>query len=444
MSLAPQVPIRIPVTLLPILRPRRFKILHGGRGGGKSHSVAQVLLAMACQRKLRILCAREIQKSIDKSSKQVLEDYIARLGLSPYFDIQKTVIVCRLTGSEFSFTGLREHTADSIKSYEGVDIVWVEEAASVSERSWVALINTIRKPGSEIWATFNPDDEQDYVYARFVKSTDPDALVIQINWRDNPWFPAELDTERRKLKAINLDLYNHVYEGHCRSVAGLLFKRHWFQFYDVLPARLNPYMATDWAGGPDPDDPNADPDFTEHGVWGLSETGDLYATDWWSGQEDPAEWIDAYIELGARHRPLAAFEEKGVILRSLNSSINKRMRETKTYLRRVALPSAGSKYERALGFAARAAAGTVWLPSGKPWALRLLNQLCAFNGQDGRKDDAVDVCSLIGRGLDEMRNAPPPPVDSRRPLVEIGTAEWLEAEARASQLATARNQRRYL
>src|SRR5690606_5610826 len=221
------------------------------------------------------------------------------------------------------------------------------------------------------------------------------------NWRDNPWFPAELEKERVKLQRINPDLYAHVWEGRCRSAAGLMFKRDWFRFYDALPSRLNLYIASDYAVTPD------DGDWTEHGVWGLSDNGDLYAVDWWYGQTDPSEWIDAWIELIGRHKPLAAFEEKGVILRAVESAITKRMRETQTFVRRVPLASAGSKAERALGFAARASAGAVYLPR-TPWAVRLLNQLCAFNGQDGRQDDGVDVCSLIGRGLDEMNNASRP------------------------------------
>lgn len=419
--LAPEVPVQLPAKLLPILRPRRFKIMHGGRGGAKSHTVAQVLLMLSMQRKLRILCVREVQKSLKESSMQVLKDYIERLGLGPYFDVLKTELRCLRTGSTFGFSGLKDHTADSIKSWEGADIVWVEEAHSVTPHSWGVLIPTIRKAGSEIWATFNPDQESDYVYARFVKNTDPDAWVEAVNWRDNPWFGGEMDRERRKLKALNDDLYGHVWEGRCRSAAGLLFKRVWFNRYESgkHPAQLNLYLSSDYAST-DIDDPDvtSPPDFTEHGVWGLDHRGDLWAVNWWSGQTDPAEWIEAWLELARTkindRKPLTAFEEKGVIHRSLNSSINRRMQETQTFIHRVALPSAGSKADRALGFAARAAAKTVWIPNNE-WGDRLVNQLCAFNGQDGRTDDMVDVCSLLARGLDEMVNAarpepePPPP-----------------------------------
>lgn len=432
-QLAPQVELQIPVKLLPILKPKRFKIMHGGRGGGKSHTVAQVLLMQSMQRKLRILCIREVQKSIAKSSMQVLADYIERLKLSAYFDVQKTTIICRTTGSQFEFSGLQDHTADSIRSFEGADIVWVEEAHSVTANSWNILIPTIvRKQTAEIWATFNPDQEDDYVYQRFVVKGDPNAWVCQINWRDNPWLSEAMNDERLTLKAANDDLYQHVWEGKCRSAAGILFKRHWFKRFDLAnyPARVNLYMASDYAGAPDPEEPDADPDWTEHGVWGIDPNGDLWAKDWWSGQEDPSVWIAALIALYKRHSPLYAFEEKGVILRTVDGSITEAMRRNKKYVVREALASAGNKASRALGFAARAAAGTVWIPNTE-WGDRLINQLCAFNGQQGRTDDMVDVCSLVGRGIDMLQDAIPEP-DPEERGVKPFTKEWLySSEKRA-------------
>lgn len=442
----PIVELQLPDKLLPILQPRRFKIMHGGRGGGKSHTVAQVLLMLATQRRLRVLCVREVQKSLAESSMQVLRDYIERLGLAPYFEVLKTEIRCRLTGSTFGFSGLKDHTADSIKSWEGADIVWVEEAHSVTAHSWNILIPTIRKAGSEIWATFNPDQPTDYVYDRFVAHADPDAWVCAINWRDNPWFGSEMDTERRKLKAVNDDLYGHVWEGNCRTVAGLLFKRVWFEDLRYEPGkhpgRLNRYIASDYAGGPDPDNPDSEPDFTEHGCAGLDEFGDLWFVDWWSGQEDPHEWVQAWLAMIRRNKPvLTAFEEKGVILRSVDGAINKAMRESQTFVARTPLPSAGSKAERALGFAARAAARTVHIPRNE-WGDRLIEQLCAFNGQDGRRDDMVDVCSLLARGLDEMADASKPAADKPK-APEPFTGDWLERFDRVDEQDAAQRARYY-
>lgn len=398
--------LEVPAKMLPFATERkRHKIARGGRGSGKSWSVARILSAMAYSEPKRVLCVREVQKSIKESSHRLLADTIQAMGLGGFFDVQQTAIKGP-NGSEFAFAGLQDHTADSLKSYEGFDICWIEEAHTVTDRSAQILIPTIRKPGSELWWTYNPENEDDFIHHK-AEHPDDNTLVVTINHRDNRWFPAELEQERLSLQAINPDLYRHVWEGECRSIGGIIFKRDWFQFYDRLPERLNYYLASDYAVTPD------DGDHTEHGVWGLSNNGDLYAVDWWYGQTDPAEWIDKWIELIAKYRPLAAFEEKGVILRAVEPAINRRMRETRTFVRRVPLASAGSKAERALGFAARASAGAVYLPR-TPWAVRLLNQLCAFNGEDGRADDAVDVCSLVGRGLDEMANAGKPEVKRPR------------------------------
>lgn len=441
---APQVRVALPEKLEGLFTPRQFKVLHGGRGGGKSHGVAQWLILEAMRGRHRILCVREVQKSLAESSMQVIKDYIGRMGVSAYFDILKTEIRCLLTGSTFSFSGLKDHTADSIKSFEGATRVWVEEANSVTAHSWNILIPTIvRTDGAEIVATFNPDQETDYVYERFVKNADPDAWVQAISFRDNPWFNEAMETERLKLKALNDDLYQHVWEGKCRSAAGLLFKRRWFKRFDLgsEPERLNRYIASDYAAGPDPDNPDSDPDWTEHGCAGLDDRGDLWFVDWWSGQEDPSVWVDAWLAMIRRNRPLAAFEEKGVILRTMDGAINKAMRQAKTFVHREALASAGNKASRALGFAARAAAGTVWIPNTE-WGDRLVNQLVAFNGRDGKTDDMVDVCSLLARGLDEMVDAakpPPPPKPKPKPFTE----EWMSARDRADEREQAQRQRYY-
>ena len=212
MSAAPRIEVQYPHKLQPLFQPQRFKIMHGGRGGGKSHTVAQVLLLKAMEAKRRILCVREVQKSLAESSMQVLKDYIDRLGLAGYFEVLKSEIRCRTTKSTFSFSGLKDHTADSIKSFEGADIVWCEEAHSITAHSWNILIPTIlRTDGAEIWATFNPDQETDYVYDRFVKRKDPNAWVTSINWRDNPWFNDAMNVERMTMKALNDDLYQHIW-----------------------------------------------------------------------------------------------------------------------------------------------------------------------------------------------------------------------------------------
>lgn len=218
--------ITLPEKLEPLYQPMRYKVMHGGRGGGKSHGVAQVLLDLAARKPLRILCAREIQKSMRDSVHRLLRDYIVKLGLTSFYDVTDTEIR-GLNGSLFLFSGLQSHTVDSIKSFEGVDLVWVEEAHGVSKKSWEVLIPTIRKEGSEIWLTLNPDMETDETYQRFIATPSPDTWVVEINWRDNPWFPVVLDRERLKAKRSMLaDDYAHIWEGKARRVAAGAIYRH--------------------------------------------------------------------------------------------------------------------------------------------------------------------------------------------------------------------------
>lgn len=405
-------------------RPMRHKVAKGGRGSAKSHSIARMLIARQLQSPCRWLCTREIQKSIKDSVHKLLADTIRDLNIGYHFDVQNTTIKT-YAGGEIVFSGLQDHTVDSIKSYEGCDGAWIEEAHSVSARSAQVLIPTIRKAGSELWWSFNPTDESDYVYQRFVVKGDPNAIVVTVNFRDNPWFPEVLELERLRDKMLDEDLYDHIWEGKLRNLAGLLFKRRWFKRYDSLPENLTPYMSSDYAAT-EVDEDN-DPDFTEHGTWGLDENGNLYATDWWFDQADPERWIEAACDLVRRHKPIIWFEEKGVILRAVGSALSKRLREKQVFVHRHPLSTAGSKAERALGFAARASAGTVYFPqtprgwdaekNGKFWADRVIDQLCSFTGQDGRLDDAVDVCSLIARGLDMMANARPPKNDEPEPVI---------------------------
>lgn len=213
------VELQLPVKLADIWAPRRYKVMHGGRGGGKSWAVAAVLLTMAAQRPLRILCAREVQKSMRDSVHRLLKDTIVRLGLESFFGVLDTEIR-GANHSLFLFSGLQSHTVDSIKSFEGVDIVWVEEAHGVSKTSWDVLIPTIRKEGSEIWLTLNPDMDTDDTYARFIETPSDDTWCVSVNWHDNPWFPQVLDDERRKAKRTLLpEDYEHIWEGKPKRVA---------------------------------------------------------------------------------------------------------------------------------------------------------------------------------------------------------------------------------
>lgn len=228
----PLAQLRLPEKLSGIWKPYRYKVMYGGRGGAKSWSVASVLLVMAAEKPLRILCAREVQKSMRDSVHRLLKDAIVRLGLESFFEVLDTEIR-GANGSLFLFGGLQSHTVDSIKSFEGVDIVWVEEAHSVSKKSWDVLTPTIRKEGSEIWMTLNPDMETDETYSRFIGTKRDDAWLCEINWRDNPWFPNVLDLERRQFKLLDPDNYENIWEGKPkRTAAGAIYAKEIEKLYE--------------------------------------------------------------------------------------------------------------------------------------------------------------------------------------------------------------------
>lgn len=199
-----------------LFEPSRYKVLYGGRGSGKSWGVARALLTIGIQKPMRVLCARELQNSITDSVHALLADQIKTMGIEPFYEIQNTVIYGK-NGTEFLFAGLK-HNITKIKSFEGVDLCWVEEAQTVSKSSWDTLIPTIRKENSEIWITFNPELDSDETYKRFVVHPPLNAVVQKVNWSDNPWFPQVLKDEKDDLKERDLDAYLNVWEGNTRQV----------------------------------------------------------------------------------------------------------------------------------------------------------------------------------------------------------------------------------
>ena len=210
-----------------LFEPKRYKVIYGGRGGLKSWSVARALLLLGATRRLRVLCAREFQKSIKESVHELLESQIGLLGLGDYYVVQRDTIKGRegtsAEGTEFFFIGLHLNTSN-VKSYEDVDVCWVEEADNVSESSWRDLTPTIRKPtggpfglGSEIWITFNPKLERDATYQRFVLMPPSDAIVQKTTYEDNPFLGAGMQKEISDDKKRNYDMYLHVWEGFCKQ-----------------------------------------------------------------------------------------------------------------------------------------------------------------------------------------------------------------------------------
>ncbi len=213
--------------------------------------MATALVLLASQRPLRILAAREIQRSIKDSSKRLLDDRIAALGLKGRYRSTETGISGR-NGSQFVFAGLRSNP-ESIKSMEGIDIAWVEEAASVSQTSLDILIPTIRKPESELWFSWNPRHASDPVDAMFrTGPARPDAIVRAVSFSDNPWFPTVLDTERLWDRQRDPDKYAHIWDGAYQRHGETRVFRNWRIDSLDLPRDARPYFGADWGFAVDP------------------------------------------------------------------------------------------------------------------------------------------------------------------------------------------------
>ena len=219
-----QANVEFPLKLQCLFESARYKVLWGGRGGAKSWGIARALLIIGLSKPIRVLCAREFQTSIKDSVHKLLSDQIINMGFTDFYEVVDRTIRGK-NGSEFNFVGLKNNVAN-VKSYEGVDICWVEEAQSVSARSWDVLIPTIRKEQSEIWVSFNPELATDNTYQRFILNSPANSIVQKINWSDNPWFPGTLKLEKDALKSRDIEAYNTVWEGICRiTVDGAIFAK---------------------------------------------------------------------------------------------------------------------------------------------------------------------------------------------------------------------------
>jgi phage terminase large subunit len=248
--------IDLPEKLGFLLEMHPYKVVYGGRYGLKSHSCARALLALGANQRLRILCGREHQNSIDESVYHLLCSLIDEMDLGGFYRTPKTEIV-GANGTNFSFIGLAEHTAHPIKSWEGADILWVEEGQAVSKRSWDMVIPTIRAKNSEIWVTFNPDMAIDDTYQRWVVNPPPGTRVVQTGWQDAEamgWFPAKENEKRLHFKRTQPDDYDNIWEGVPRSVvAGAIYAKEIGEMIKARRIRPVPY----------------DPSLPVHTIWDL-------------------------------------------------------------------------------------------------------------------------------------------------------------------------------
>lgn len=209
----------------PLLLPARYKGVHGGRGSGKSHFFAGLMVETALANPgFRAVCIREVQKSLKDSAKRLIEDKIAEHGLGSMFGVLESQINTP-GGGVIVFQGMQDHTSESIKSLEGFDVAWAEEAQSLSQRSLTLLRPTLRKDGSELWFSWNPTRRGDPVDALLRGDKTPTgAVVVQANWRDNPWFPAVLEQERQDDGRDRPEMYPHIWEGdYARVLEGAYY-----------------------------------------------------------------------------------------------------------------------------------------------------------------------------------------------------------------------------
>lgn len=279
---------------LPLLNPSRYKGAFGGRGSGKSHFFAELGVERCLTRpRSRGVCLREVQKDLKESAKQLIEDKIQALGLGEAFDCQRDEIRTP-GGGVIIFRGMKDYTADSIKSLEDFDWAWIEEAHTLSDRSLEMLRPTIRAAGSEIWASWNPRHSTDPIDAFFRGLNPPEnAICVKANYYDNPFFPPELEAERAHDEKFKRDRYAHIWLGEYEPMAvGAIWDRQTIHASrrEELPDMERIVVAVDPAV-------SAEAGSDEHGivVCGLGNDGRGYVLDDVSAHGTPRQWATRAI-----------------------------------------------------------------------------------------------------------------------------------------------------
>ena len=244
--------VETPEWFEPFLAPARYKGAFGGRGSGKSHAFAAYVVIRCVSARTDVVCLREVQRSLKQSVKKLIENKIEALGLGAHFEIQHDRIKGR-NGSLIIFEGLANHTAETIKSLEGFDIAWFEEAQVASQRSLDLLRPTIRKPGSELLFSWNPRFDNDPVEVLLRGSNPPpDAVVLEVNFADNPWFPAVLREEMEYDKRRDPDKYSHIWLGeYVRNSEARVFRNWTIEEFEAPPGAIH-RLGADWGFASDP------------------------------------------------------------------------------------------------------------------------------------------------------------------------------------------------
>lgn len=244
--------IQTPRVFAPLLQPARYKGVHGGRGSGKSHFFGEMLIERSIMQKTDAVCVREVQKTLNQSVKKLLENKIESLNAGAYFEVQESRIKSH-NGGIIIFQGMQNHTADSIKSLEGFDIAFTEEAQSLSQRSLDLLRPTIRKPGSELWFAWNPSLASDPI-DQFLRGGEPypGSVVVEANYMDNPWFPDVLSDEMAYDRARDPDKYAHIWLGKYQQNSEARVFKNWKVEEFTRPEGTIFRLGADWGFSVDP------------------------------------------------------------------------------------------------------------------------------------------------------------------------------------------------
>ena len=244
--------IETPKWAMPLLHKSRYKGCWGGRGSGKSHFFAELLVEKCIIEETHAVCVREIQKSLNQSVKKLIESKIEALGVGHLFEVQESCIKGN-NGSLIIFQGMQNHTADTIKSLEGYDLAWIEEAQSISQRSLDLLRPTIRKEGSEIWASWNPSAPTDPIDLLLRGDNPPkDAIVVKANFMDNPWCPQVLLDEMNFDRERDHDKYLWVWLGEYNNKSEARVYKNWVIEEFERPAGTIYRLGADWGFAADP------------------------------------------------------------------------------------------------------------------------------------------------------------------------------------------------
>ena len=300
--------LEVPEKFEPLLRPARYKGAYGGRGGAKSHFFAEQSVLRCYSQPTKIVCIREVQESIKDSVKALIETKIEKLGLQSFFDVTRPEITGR-NGSQIIFRGMQSYNAQNIKSLEGFDVAWVEEAQALSDVSLRMLRPTLRNEGSELWFSWNPRHDTDAVDVLLRGPHRPkDSIVVEVNWQDNPWFPKVLLEEKDQDYAADPEMADHVWGGGYEIVTeGSYYAR---ALVDAeregrvghFPLKPSVPVRTSWDIGVD--------DYTS--VWFVQDDG-LHATvvDYYEVSGDGADEILATCmpEIFTPPRHVAKFDE---------------------------------------------------------------------------------------------------------------------------------------